>query len=367
MPGLGSEDTYTAGGISTTVTDDSDDNVLDFDVEDSSPGEDDKIEEELNKSSTTTTPSANSFGSPSSYFTVPNPPSTPSSSFGSPTPQTTQPQSSWNPGSFGIPPQQTTFGNAYTPPQSQSIWSSGNSNGSSWWGSSNNNSNNGSWWGSNNNNSFNAFNNSPTSNWGWGSTNNQQQVKTNINLLNKKLVFCSLADTIVCSFSAFSNGRLTYINRLPVDIPDMYVRKEVLFKMSRIPADAIYIITPSEWARGLVCNTSLSQKRPEDLERDMQSVTDYLRMCVMTFMKHTISNSQYCQFLLTPNMDWRYISSLVSGEINNINQYTNNQYTSDKVVFLGTGGGSYGYGFNDKMVADTVGIEFLDTNILLNC
>ena len=87
----------------------------------------------------------------------------------------------------------------------------------------------------------------------------------------------------------------------------------------------------------------------------------------MTYMKHSISDIRYCQFLLSPNIDWRYTTGIVNGEIENINKYTNNFYTKDKIVFLGTGGGSYGYSYNDKLAADAAGIDFLDTNILLNC
>jgi len=353
-------ETYTDGekGITTTVVDDSVDDILD--LEDSSPGEDDKIEEELNKTATT----QSSFGSPSSVFTVPNPPQQPKSPFGSPSSQP------WTPGNFGISSQ--PFGGSTTQPfgqpQSQSIWNSGSSGGS-WWGSNNqNNNNNGSWWGANNTSTpFNSFNNSPSNGWSWGSSVNNQQVKVNINLLNKKVVFCSFVDTIICSLNSFNNGRLTYINTVPSNLSDLYVRKEVLFKMSRMPVDAMFVIVPSEIIRGLACNTSMNQKKPEDLERDMQGIIDYLRMFSMTYMKHSISDIRYCQFLLSPNIDWRYTTGIVNGEIENINKYTNNFYTKDKIVFLGTGGGSYGYSYNDKLAADAAGIDFLDTNILLNC
>jgi len=351
----GSEEVY---GISTTVEDNNVEDDLIIDIGDSSPGEDDKIEEELNKEkeAAKSTP----FGSPSSLFstpTVPQAPTTTGLPFGSPS--ANQPSSgsswNWNSGSLGINSQQSS---PYSYNQQSSIWGS-NNNGSNYnWGSNNN-----AWSWGNNNNSFNAFNNSPSNSWNWGNNNTQ---RSNIQTIDKKIVFCSFIDTIVCSFNSFSNGRLTYINRVPSDLTDMYVRKEVLFKMSKITADVLLILVPSELIRSMVSCTSLNQKRPDDIERDIKGVTDYLRMCVMTFMKHTISDARYCQFLMTPNTDWRYLADLVSGEINSINQCTNNQYSLDKIMFLGANGGLNGYGSNDKMIAESCKIDFLDTNVLLN-
>lgn len=354
---MGSEDKLGLNaGLSTTV-EDTDIDIINLD-DDSSPGLDDKLEEEANKASSVT-PTSSPFGSPSNIFSTPNvqTPST-SSFFGSPT---TPQQSSWNSGILGISSQPSTSGfNNYTTP-SQSIWGSNNNNG---WGS-NNNSNPGWSWGSNNSQPFNAFNNSPGT-WGWNNNTGNQKPGGGIQVIDKKIVFCSFIDTIVCSFNSFSNGRLTYINKVPSDLSDMYIRKEVLFKMSRITADTVFIIVPSELIRSLVCNTSLNQKRPEDIERDMNGVIEYLRMCVMTFMKHTISDSKYCQFLMTPNTDWRFLANLISSEVSNIKQYTNNHYDNKSMMFLGANGGANGYGMNDKMIAEHCGIDYLDTNILLN-
>ena len=357
MPG--SEDEF---GISTTIvdnTDDSDDDIIDF--EDISPGMDDRLEEEeLNKQQqmpTATLP----FGNPTTPSTSSG--STTGSIFGPPSAQQQQ-TNNWNPGNFGFTSNQN---NSYIPPSS-SIWNSNNNNNYSGWSNNNNNNSAGwSWGGSGNNNSFNAFNNSPGTGSGWGSWGvNNSKPNNNIQTIPKKIVFCSLIDTIICSFSSFNNGRLTYINRTPSDLTDIYVRKEVLFKMSKITADVIYVLVPNEIIRGWVCSTSLSEKRPSDQPRDMACVIDYLRMCVMTFMKHTISDSRYCQFLLTPSNDYRYTSNLIAQEINRIFTATNNRYSLSDVVFLGANGGANGYGSTDKSIADACSIDFLDTNILLN-
>lgn len=346
---MGSEDTH---GISTTIVDEDDDSLLDI-----SPGEDDKIEEEIMNKSTTSsvTPTSSPFGSPSSIYNTPTTPST-GLPFGSPS---TTPQ--WNSGMFGVSNNNNSFGSSYTPP-STSIWGTNNNSNNYGWGSNNNSSPGWSW--GNNNNNFNSFNNS--SNWGSGWGNHNTMKPGNAPVINKRLVFCSFFDTIVCSLGSFNNGRFTIINQVPSDISDLYIRKEVLFKMSRITADAIVIIVPREFIRGLVCNSSLNEKRGDDLERDMNTIVNYLRMGVMTYMKHTISDAKYCQFILVSDVDYRNISNIICGELQTINSVSNNFYTNDKVVFLGANGGANGYGLNDKLIAETCKIDFLDTNILLN-
>ena len=356
---IGSEDEL---GISTTVidnTDPDDNDIIDF--EDISPGEEDRIEEELLKEEEKKMSTSTPFGSPISN---PSPTTTTGLPFGAPSTQ--QQQSSWNSGPFGINNNQ----NNYTPPSS-SIWGNNTSNNNSGWGwGSNNNSPGWSWGSNNNNNSFNAFNNSSSgSGWSWGGSGgiNNNAKPGNIQTISKKLVFCSFIDTIVCSLSnSFMNGRLAVINRSPSDLTDIYVRKEVLFKMSKITAERVYVIIPSEVIRGWICNTSLTEKRPDDQYKDMSGIVNYLRMCLMTFMKYSIPDRKYCQFLVSSSNEIKCISSIVNQEIDKINKLEKQNYTKSDVVFLGANGGANGYGSLDKMVADTCNIDFLDTNILLN-
>lgn len=344
---MGSED---MNGISSTVVDDSDD-IIDFDT---SPGEDDKIEEELNKTSTVT-PTSSPFGSPSSIFNTSSTPTTTGSStpFGSP---------SWNSGMFGV-----NSNPNYSTPQtpSSSIWGSGNNNNNySIWGNNNNNNNNSGWyWGNNNNynNNYNPYNNSSNWNSGWG--NNNTQKPGNGTIIRKNIIFCSFIDTIVSSFSSFANGRLAIINQVPANLTDMYIRKEVLFKMSRITADIVYILIPSEIIRGFINATSLSEKDPEEVERGIAIVSDYIRLCVMTYMKHTIPNLRMCQTVLVTNNDFRVVSNYVENEIRIL---CNSTYKRDQIVFLGANGGANGYGAVDKMIAESCKIDFLDTNVLLS-
>ena len=354
---IGSEDEL---GISTTVidnTDPDDNDIIDF--EDISPGEEDRIEEELLKEEEKKMSTSTPFGSPISN---PTPAATTGLPFGAPSTQ--QQQSSWNSGPFGINNNQN-----YTPPSS-SIWGNNTSNNNSWGWGSNNSSPGWSWGSNNNNNSFNAFNNSSSgSGWSWGSSGgvNNNAKPGNIQVIPKKLVFCSFIDTIVCSLSnSFINGRLAVINRSPSDLTDIYVRKEVLFKMSKITAERVYVIIPSEVIRGWICNTSLTEKRPDDQYKDMSGIVDYLRMCLMTFMKYSIPDRKYCQFLVSSSNEVKCISSIVNQEIDKINKLEKQHYTKSDVVFLGANGGANGYGSLDKMVADTCNIDFLDTNILLN-
>lgn len=355
----GSEDEF---GITTTVidnTDPDDNDIIDF--EDISPGEEDRLEEELLKEEEKKMSTSTPFGSPISN---PSPATTTGLPFGAPSTQQQQ-QSSWNSGPFGINNNQ----NNYTPPSS-SIWgNNASNNNNSWgWGSNNNSSPGWSWGSNNNNNSFNAFNNSSSgSGWSWSGGVNNNTKPGNVQTISKKLVFCSFIDTIVCSLSnSFINGRLAVINRSPSDLTDIYIRKEVLFKMSKITAERVYVIIPSEVIRGWICNTSLTEKKPDNQYKDMLGIVGYLRMCLMTFMKYSIPDSKYCRFLVSTSNEIKCISDTVNQEIDKINKLEKQNYTKSDVVFLGANGGANGYGSLDKMVADTCNIDFLDTNILLN-
>ena len=125
----GSEDEF---GISTTIvdsTDDSGDDIIDF--EDISPGMDDKLEEEELKKQQQMPTATLPFGNPTTPATSSG---STGSIFGPPSAQQQQ-TNNWNPGTFGFTSNQN---NSYIPPSS-SIWNS-NNNYSSWGNNNNNNS-----------------------------------------------------------------------------------------------------------------------------------------------------------------------------------------------------------------------------------
>lgn len=196
-------------------------------------------------------------------------------------------------------------------------------------------------------------------------SNNTYVSNVNIDFRNKKILFCSLYDTIICSNYSWQNN--TFIPNTPINnITDIYIRREVLDKLKRFIPDLIYVIAPRQFFIQLANSTSLELRmNRRQMEEDINSLTGYLRMYISSYLR--LSTSKKCQFISFDDMDYRSVSATIIDTIKNLNAGSNNNYPDNQIGYIGAFSGNNGYNPADAMIAEAARIEFIDTNILLRC
>lgn len=203
------------------------------------------------------------------------------------------------------------------------------------------------------------------------SVNNQYvaqpaQTRNDINYRTKKLLFCSIFDTIICSKFSWQQQGVSkiFIPNVAINsIFDVDYRFDVLSKIRKFTPDIIYLIVPRQFLIRLSNNCCMNIKTAEEIGHYSRVIEDIIRLKVATYLG--LSDIKKCQLIIFDDIDYRNVSANITGVINSLNNLTNNNYASEVIGYIGAASGNNGYNSDDFLVAQSANIEYFDTNILL--
>lgn len=223
----------------------------------------------------------------------------------------------------------TQWGSPSTPGSS---W--GNTGGSTWGQPQNNNSWN--WgqrtWGQPQNNNS----------WNWGSNNNNwgsSTIKKETLDRTKKIIVCDLLDCLIETYQ--SNGKP---GLLPRGIYDIRLRFEVWDKIRCFGANMIYAITPKI---NILTNNGMDS---------WTVLMNYVTCCLSEYLRVPFQN---CQILSQDSIGQpkeHLLSYILS----------NPRVKKKDVLMIGLNSGLLGQSDQDKVIADNIGIDYVDLGQLMS-